>query len=78
MSKDESLIPAERIERAILGIRGHKVMLDEDLAALYQVTTGNLNKAVKRNPDRFPSDFTFQLSDQEFADLKFHFGRARS
>ena len=69
MAKD-SLIPAERIEKAILLIRGHKVMLDADLAALYGVTTGNLNLAVRRNPKRFPADFMFQLSPREFADLR--------
>jgi hypothetical protein len=51
----------ERIETLILLIRGHKVMLDADLAKLYGVTTFNLNKAVKRNIDRFPGDFVFQL-----------------
>ena len=76
--KNQPPIPAERIERAILVIRGQKVMLDEDLSALYEVTTGNLNKAVKRNLDRFPEDFAFQLTDQEFADLRFHFGSSRS
>ena len=59
------LVPAERIEKSILLIRGHKVMLDKDLAELYGVTTGNLNKAVKRNLDRFPEDFMFQLTKQE-------------
>ncbi len=57
-------------------IRGHKVMLDKDLAVLYGVTTGNLNKAVARNLDRFPNDFMFQLTGEEFKNLKFHFGRA--
>jgi len=52
-------------------------MLDRDLAALYGVTTGNLNKAVQRNSDRFPADFTFQLTDDETADLVFQFGRSR-
>jgi len=52
MSKDRSLIPAERIERSILMIRGHKVMLDTDLAALYGVETGQLVRAVKRNISR--------------------------
>ena len=61
----EGVIPAERIEKAILLIRGHKVMLDHDLAELYRVKTFNLNKAVKRNLDRFPSDFMFQLTVQE-------------
>ena len=54
-------IPVERIARAILVIHGEKVMLDSDLAALYRVTTGKLNKAVKRNAERFPTDFMFQL-----------------
>lgn len=49
-------------------------MLDKDLAELYGVSTGNLNKAVKRNIKRFPDDFMFQLSDSEFENLKFHFG----
>ena len=49
-------------------------MLDKDLAELYQVETFNLNKAVKRNADRFPADFMFQLTKEEFKDLKFHFG----
>jgi len=65
-----SLIPAERIERAILVIRGHKVLLDADLAALYGVETRRLNEQVRRNIDRFPGDFTFQLTTQEFDNLK--------
>jgi hypothetical protein len=60
-----ALVPRERIERTILVIRGHRVMLDADLAKLYGVTTFNLNKAVKRNIDRFPEDFMFRLSAQE-------------
>lgn len=60
--RKKSLIPHERIERAILLIRGHKVMLDVDLAALYEVDTKVLNQAVKRNIDRFPPDFAFQLT----------------
>jgi hypothetical protein len=64
----------ERIARAILVIRGEKVLLDSDLAALYGVTTGNLNKAVKRNAERFPTDFIFQLDSEEVANLKFQFG----
>ena len=59
-------VPAERIESIILFIRGQKVILDRDLAELYGVTTGNLNKAVKRNLDRFPSDFMFQLKPEEY------------
>jgi hypothetical protein len=65
MSKDRSLIPIERIERSILLIRGHKVMLDRDLAHLYGVTTRVLNQAVKRHEDRFPADFMFQLTMEE-------------
>ena len=68
------LIPRERIEQAILLIRGHRVMLDADLAKLYGVATFNLNKAVKRNADRFPEDFMFRLSTQEAAALTFQIG----
>ena len=60
-----SLVQPEQIEQAVLLIRGQRVMLDRDLAALYGVTTGNLNKAVQRNPDRFPADFMFQLTLDE-------------
>ena len=67
-------VPIERIESAILFIRGHKVMLDRDLAALYGVTTFNLNKAVKRNTDRFPEDFMFQLTAEEAGTLRFQIG----
>ena len=70
----KEVIPIERIARAILVIRREKVMLDSDLAALYGVTTGNLNKAVKRNAERFPTDFMFQLDVEEVANLKFQFG----
>ena len=65
ISKDRSLIPIERIEQSILLIRGHKVMLDRDLAYLYGVTTKVLNQAVKRHKDRFPEDFMFQLTIEE-------------
>jgi len=67
---DPSLVPTERIERAILMLRGHKVMLDSDLAALYGVKTKVLNQAVKRNTERFPPDFLFRLTLQEVADLR--------
>lgn len=66
-------IPAERIERSILVLRGHKVLLDADLANLYDVETKVLLQAVKRNPDRFPKDFMFQLTDQEFRNLRSQF-----
>ncbi len=74
MASRRALIPTERIERTILLIRGHKVIRDRDLAELYGVTTGNLNKAVTRNLDRFPDDFMLQLTADEFENLKFHFG----
>jgi hypothetical protein len=63
--KSSSLIPVERIEKAIYLIRGEKLMLDRDLAALYEVETRVLNQAVKRNRDRFPSDFMFELIREE-------------
>ncbi len=62
------------IQNKIYEIRGVKVMLDKDLAELYQVTTGNLNKAVKRNIKRFPPDFMFQLTAEEWEDLRFQNG----
>ena len=65
MDGQTSLIPVERIERAILSIRGEKVMLDSDLAELYGVETKVLNQAVKRNASRFPEDFMFQLNAGE-------------
>ncbi|MGA2594528.1 MAG: ORF6N domain-containing protein [Bryobacteraceae bacterium] len=67
-------VPSELIERRIYFIRGQKVMLDSDLAEIYQVETFNLNKAVKRNPRRFPEDFMFQLSPEEVEPLKFQIG----
>jgi hypothetical protein len=67
------LIPIETIEQKIFLIRGHKVMLDDDLAKLYGVSVGRLNEAVKRNRNRFPLDFMFQLTSEEFENLKSHF-----
>jgi hypothetical protein len=58
-------------------LRGHWVILDKDLAVLDGVTTGNLNKAVNRNLERFPDDFMLRLTEAEFNDLRFHFGRSR-
>src|SRR4051812_15612668 len=60
----------ERIEKAILHIRGQKVLLDRDLAVLYEVETKVLNQAVRRNRTRFPADFMFQLSEEEFRNWK--------
>jgi len=62
-----------RIERSIRLIRGDKVILDEDLAELYGVEVKRLNEQVRRNIDRFPADFMFQLTNQEFKDLKSQF-----
>ena len=67
-------VPTERIEQRILLVRGHKVMLDADLAELYGVTTRRLNEQVRRNSERFPEDFMFQLTAEEFESLRFHFG----
>jgi ORF6N domain len=75
MSKE--IIPIERMAQSIRWIRGQKVLLDSDLAALYGVTTGNLNKALKRNSDRFPSDFMFELKPEELTNLKFQSGISR-
>jgi hypothetical protein len=71
---DHSLVPVERIERTILVIRGHRVMLDADLALLYEVEIKALNRAVKRNIDRFPADFMFQLIAEEAKLLRFQSG----
>jgi hypothetical protein len=60
----DSLVPLARIERAILLIRGRKVMLDRDLAELYGVPTRTLKQAVRRNIDHFPEDFMFELSKE--------------
>jgi len=74
LGNKNQLIPVERIERLILLIRGEKVILDRDLAELYGVSTGNLNRAVSRNMSRFPKDFMFQLSKEEQVKLMFQFG----
>ena len=67
-------VDLQMIQRRIYEIRGQRVMLDRDLAELYQVTTSNLNKAVKRNIKRFPSDFMFQLTSEEWESLRFQIG----
>lgn len=72
MSMQSLHIPRSSIERSIYLIRGQKVLLDEDLAALYAVRTRILVQAVKRNRERFPADFMFQLSKAEFAILRSH------
>ena len=75
---EKTIIPVERIENVIYVIRGERVILDSDLAELYGVETRRLNEQVKRNRDRFPQDFMFQLSPDEFEDLKSHFATSRS
>jgi phage regulator Rha-like protein len=70
-------VPVEVIERRIYLIRGQKVMLDSHLAELYGVETFNLNKAVKRNWERFPADFMFQLTREEFVSLRFQIGMSK-
>jgi len=70
MSGQVSLVPFERIERAIIMVRGEKVMLDSDLAEIYGVETKRLNEQVRRNPSRFPPDFMFQLTAEEAENLR--------
>lgn len=69
-----ALIHYKPIDRLIYLVRGQPVMLDADLATLYGVRTKELNKAVKRNPNRFPEDFTFQLNKREWESLRFQIG----
>lgn len=71
MSKE--IVPIQRIAQAIFILRGQKVILGQDLAALYGVTVGALTQAVKRNMGRFPKDFVFQLTAEEFTNLKSQF-----
>lgn len=78
MMEGTSLVPFERIASAIYVIRGQKVMLDLDLAALYGVKTKTLKRAVRRNRKRFPEDFMFILDRQEVTDLRCQFGASSS
>ncbi len=71
---NSDIIPIEKIESKILLIRGQKVMLDSDLADLYEIENKNLVRAMKRHVDRFPEDFMFQLSKQEFEILRCRIG----
>lgn len=73
----KDLIVQEIIEQKIYLVRSQKVMLDRDLAVLYEITTGNFNKAVSRNLDRFPNNFMFRLNKEEFRNLIFQFGTSR-
>jgi hypothetical protein len=74
MAEDKSVLPVERIERAILVLRGQKVILDEDIAALYGVETKTLIRAMKRNIERFPIDFMFQLTPEDVENLRYQIG----
>ena len=71
------IIVLESIQRAIHSLRGHRVMLDVDLARLYGVETKAMNRAVKRNPDRFPEDFMIQLTTEEVAALRCQIGTSK-
>ncbi|MBM4320749.1 MAG: ORF6N domain-containing protein [Deltaproteobacteria bacterium] len=73
-AQGQALVPVERIEQKIMLIRGEKVLLDSDLAERYEVDTKALTRAVRRNPERFPSDFMFQLTKQEVAILRRQIG----
>jgi hypothetical protein len=70
MHAQAELVPIDNIAHSIVFLRGHKVILDEDLAALYGVTTKRLNEQVRRNQARFPADFMFQLTAEEYALLR--------
>jgi len=72
--KNSSIIPQEIIENKIYLIRGKKVMLDSDLAKLYEIETKAFNRAVKRNFERFPEEFMFQLSKEEYTSLRYQIG----
>jgi len=69
VAREKALAPVGDITRSILVLRGHRVILDAELAAIYGVSTGRLNEAVKRNAERFPEDFMFRLSATEHAAL---------
>ena len=70
MAKRKTLLPTVQVESLIVTVRGQKVILDSDLAALYGVDTRTLNQAIKRNVDRFPEDFAFRLTPQEVAEMR--------
>ena len=74
MSDEQALVPVERIEAVIHVFRGERVMLDSDIAVLYGVETRIVGRAVARHPERFPTDFMFQLTNEEFRRLRSQFG----
>jgi len=77
MGQIQALVPAEVVDSIIVVVRGEKVILDRDIARLYEVETRTLMQAVKRNKERFPKDFMFQLTVKETAILRYQFGTSR-
>jgi len=75
---NSAILPSNRIRSKIIHLRGENVLIDQDIAMLYSVETRILVRNVKRNIDRFPNDFMFQLSSAEFEELKSHFGTSAS
>jgi hypothetical protein len=78
MPKSSNKLTSDQLGRLIYEVRGERVMLDSDLASIYGVETKALNRAVKRNRDRFPKDFVFQLSEDEWENLRYQIGTANS
>ena len=74
MDNELQIISSDEVKNLIYIIRGKQVMLDSDVAMLYHYETKNVNKAMKRNIERFPEDFCFQLTEDEFKNLRFQFG----
>src|SRR4051794_31879565 len=77
MAEKRSIVLIDQIEPLILEIREQKILLDKDLAAIYGVETKALNRAVKRNRDRFPADFVFQLTEEESIALRCQIGTSK-
>jgi phage regulator Rha-like protein len=78
MPKSSNKLTSDQLDRLIYEVRGERVMLDSDLALIYGVETKALNRAVKRNRDRFPKDFMFQLSEDEWKNLRYQIGTSSS
>ena len=78
MRKPPATLTTHQLDALIYEVRGHKMMLDFDLAKVYGVETKSLNRAVKRNADRFPKDFMFQISSREWENLKYQIGTSSS
>jgi len=78
MAKSKPCVPVEQITRTVLILRGHRVLLDADLARLYGVNTARLNQQVRRNWQRFPSDFLFELTQDEYHALKLQFATSKT